>query len=140
MPANYSLELFDLDTPLEDALAFAKRGAKLEPYNQRIRAILAYSLLISGNLEAGILEAERGIALNPGALIFMDGFGYLLTLLGDWRRGPAMIREAIRQNPYYNTIVHYPLWVDWIRQEDYQQAYLETLQLHKPHAVLGPTD
>jgi adenylate cyclase len=136
--SNYSLELFNLDTPLEDALAFAKRGAKLEPYNQRIRAILAYILLISGNLEAGVLEVERGIALNPGALIFMDGFGYLLTLLGDWRRGPAMIREAIQQNPYYSTIAHYALWVDWIRQEDYQQAYLETLHFTNPSLFWDP--
>jgi hypothetical protein len=39
-----------------------------------------------------------------------------MTLFGDWQRGPALINQAIEQNPYYNISVHYALWVDWVRQ------------------------
>jgi len=136
--ANYSLELFDLDTPLEEAIAFAEKGAKLDPTNQRVRGILAYVWFIRNKISEGLAEAERAIALNPNSLILMDNFGYLLTLLGDWRRGPALIREAIKLNPYYNIIVHYALWVDWVRQEDYQQAYLETLNFRTPLLFWDP--
>ena len=124
---NYSLELSDLHTPLEEALAFARKGVRLEPDNQRVRLILAYVLLLRNQLSEGIGEVERGMALNPNSLILMDSFGYLLTLLGDWQRGPALINKVIELNPYYNPIVHHVLWVDWIRQGDYEQAYKETL-------------
>jgi len=57
----------------------------------------------------------------------MAELGYLLTLLGDWKRGPALIGKAIENNPYYSVIVHHSLWVNWIRQGDYEKAYAEIL-------------
>jgi TolB-like protein len=124
---NYSLEFSDLHTPLEEALAFARKGARLEPDNQRVRLILAYVLLLRNQLSEGIAEVERAMALNPNSLLLMDSLGYLLTLLGDWQRGPALISKVIELNPYYNPIVHHVLWVDWIRQGDYEKAYQESL-------------
>ena len=35
-----------------------------------------------------LAEAERALALNPNSLIFLENIGYLMTLLGDWKRGP----------------------------------------------------
>ena len=49
-----------------------------------------------------------------------------------------MIRETVKQNPYYNVIAHYALWVDWIRQENFQQAYLETLNFRTPTLFWDP--
>jgi TolB-like protein len=136
--SNYSLELFDLDTPLEDAVAFAQKGVRLEPGNRRVRLILAYVLLLRNNLAQGIAEVERAIGLNPKSLLHMEHCGYLLTLLGDWQRGPAMIKEAMKNNPFYDIIVHYALWVDWVRQEDHQQAYLETVNFRTPMLFWDP--
>ena len=39
---NFSLELFDRETPLEEAVLFAEKGVQLEPANQRVRLILAF--------------------------------------------------------------------------------------------------
>jgi adenylate cyclase len=50
---NYSLELFDLETPIERAAAFAERGVALDPDNQRIRMIMAFILLFKNDLSAG---------------------------------------------------------------------------------------
>jgi hypothetical protein len=61
-----------------------------------------------------------------------------MTLLGDWERGPALIRKAMRLNPYYSVIVHYALWVDWIRQGGYQEAYLETMNFRTPLLFWDP--
>jgi hypothetical protein len=68
----------------------------------------------------------------------MAELGYLLTLLGDWKRGPALIRKAIETNPYYHVIVHYPLWVDWIRRGDYENAFAETLHFRTPLLFWDP--
>ena len=135
---NYSLELMNLVTPLEDAIGFAEKGVYLNPDNQRARVILAFVRLLSNEIPAGLAEVERALALNPNSLLFMDNIGYLFTLFGDWERGPALIRKAIKLNPYYNITVHYALWVDWVRQEKYQQAYLETLNFRRPMLFWDP--
>jgi adenylate cyclase len=135
---NYSLELFDIETPLEKAVAFAERGVKLDPANQRVRMIMAFILLFKNELSAGLAEIDQALKLNPNSLIFLENIGYLMTLLGDWQKGPSLIKKAIEQNPYYNRIVHYSLWVDWVRQEKYDRAYEETLHFRTPMLFWDP--
>ncbi|MEA3232104.1 MAG: hypothetical protein U9Q05_10170 [Thermodesulfobacteriota bacterium] len=135
---NYSLELMNLVTPLEDAIGFAEKGVYLNPDNQRARLILALTRLLSNEISAGLAEVERALVLNPNSLLFMDHIGYLFTLFGDWERGPAQIRKAIKLNPYYDISVHYVLWVDWVRQEKYEQAYLEALNFRRPMLFWDP--
>jgi len=129
---NYSLELFDLETPLAEAFSFAERGVQLDPANQRARLIRAFVLLINNDVSAGLAECNQALVLNPNSLIFLENIGYMLTLLGDWERGPALIRKAIKLNPYYSVFVHYALWVDWVQQGDDQEAYLETQNFRTP--------
>lgn len=124
---NIAFEYPEVETPLDKALAFAHRGVLLNPADQRARAILAFVRMLANDIPAARAEAERALALNPGSLFFMDNIGYLLTLLGEWERGPALIERAMKRNPYYHTVVHFPLWLNWFRQEEYEQAYLETL-------------
>ena len=135
---NYSLELFDLDTPLEKAAAFAEKGIRLEPANQRARLFMAFVLLFKNELAAGLAETDYTLKLNSNSLINLENIGYLMTLFGDWGRGPALIHKAIEQNPYYNTTVHYALWLDWVRQEQYDNAYGETLHFARPTLFWDP--
>jgi adenylate cyclase len=62
-----------------------------------------------------------------------------MTLFGDWQRGPALINQAIEQNPYYNISVHYALWVDWVRQEN-TTGLRGNPALQKTLVVLGSVD
>jgi adenylate cyclase len=135
---NHTLELFDLETPLEEASVFAEKGVQLEPANQRVRIISAFVKLLRGDIAGGLAETERGLALNPNSLIMLEYIGYLMILCGDWERGPALIRKAVKINPYYNVVVHYPLWADWVRQEEYEKAYLETLNFRTPTLFWDP--
>ena len=130
---NYGTELFELDTAIDEAVAFAQTGVKLDPANQRTRGALAFVLMLANEIVAARAAADRTLSLNPESLIFLDNIGYLLTLLGDWVQGPSLIREAIDINPYYNPIVHHALWLDMFRQQDYQQAYLESLNFRTPN-------
>ena len=136
--SNYSMELMNQVTPLEEAIGFAEKGVYLNPDNQRARVILAFTRLLNDEIPAGLAEVERALALNSNSLLFIDNIGYLFTLFGDWKRGPALIRKAIKLNPYYNITVHYALWLDWVRQEKYEQAYLETLIFRKSMLFWDP--
>jgi tetratricopeptide (TPR) repeat protein len=77
-------------------------------------------------MDTALAEIEAALALNPNSLYFMDTIGHLMTLLGEWERGTALINKAIRLNPFYQTYARYGIWLNWFRQKKYQQAYLET--------------
>jgi tetratricopeptide (TPR) repeat protein len=135
---NYATELFELDTPIKEAISFAQIGVKLDPNRQRTRAALAYALMLADEIPAARMELDRALALNPESLIFIDLLGYLLTLLGDWKRGPALITKAVDTNPYYSVVVHYALWLDLFRRGAYEKAYQETLKLRNPELFWDP--
>jgi hypothetical protein len=44
----------------------------------------------------------------------------------------------MKLNPYYKPVVHYALWLDYLRQEEYQQAHLETQRLKRPSVFWDP--
>ena len=127
-----------METPLQKAVAYAEKGVQLNPEDQRARAILAFCRMLSNDLPAGLAEAEKALSLNPNSLFFMDTIGYLFTLMGEWERGPALIRKAIELNSGHHSYALYALWLDWFRQEKYEQARLETLGFRTPGDFWGP--
>jgi adenylate cyclase len=134
----YSLELPGFETALRKAVEFAERGVQLNPNDQRGRGVLALVRMFSNEIPGARAEVEKALALNPNSLFILDGIAYLMTLLGDWERGPALIRKVISLNPFYNSVVHYGLWLDWFRQEEYEKAHLETLNFRRPAVFWDP--
>jgi adenylate cyclase len=135
----YSLEFPGYETTtLEKAIAFAEKGVLLNPDNQRARAILGFVRMLDNEIPGALAETEKALTLNPNSLYFLDGIGYLMTLLGEWEWGPALIRKAIRLNPYYKPVVHYALWLECLRQEEYERAHQETLRLIRPSIFWDP--
>ena len=134
----YSLDFPGFDNPLEKAIEFAEKGAHIEPNNQRSVATLALVHFYSNELSAAIKESHRALALNPNSLFTVDGIGYIMTLSGEWEQGLTLIRKTIKLNPYYRNVVHYALWVDRLRREDYEGAYSETMSLRRPAVFWYP--
>ena len=128
----YALELPGFETAKDKAVRYAERGVQFDPENQRSRSLLAYIRMLCDEIIAAREEIERAYAMNPDSLFMLDGIGYIMTLLGEWERGPELIRRAIERNPYYKPVVHYALWLDYFRQGKYPEAYLETLNLRTP--------
>ena len=135
----YSLELPGYEaTSIKKAVGFAEKGVLMNPDNQRARAILGLVRMFDNEILGALAETEQALNLNPNSLFILDGIGYLMTLLGEWERGPALIRKAMKLNPYYKPVVHYALWLDCFRQEEYKSAYLETQSLRSPSIFWDP--
>jgi adenylate cyclase len=130
---NYSMELFNRNTPIDKAIEFAQTGVKLDPSSQRSRIILAFALMLANKLSSARIEVKNALALNPESIIFLDNIGYLSTLLGEWQQGTALIQKAIHINPYYDHVVHCTLWLDLFRQGNYGQAHVESLSFRAPN-------
>ena len=93
--ANYSFDVAPIDTPIEEAVALAQRGVRLEPTSQRARAILAMALLCEGELEEGRAEAERALTVCPVSRVYLDFLGWIMTLLGCWERGRQLVDRTV---------------------------------------------
>jgi TolB-like protein len=136
----YSLDIPvpGVDHPLEKAVEYAEEGVHLNPDSQRAVAVLALVRFFNNELVSALREVDRALALNPNSLFIMDGLAYIMILAGGFERGTALAAKAIRLNPYYRPIVHYALWVDGLRREDYEQAYQETMGLRRPMVFWYP--
>jgi adenylate cyclase len=133
----YVFEIPGFKRPLEKAFEFAKNGTRLSPENQRCSAILAYIHMFRNELTAGLAEAERALNLGPETLFMLDVIGCVMTLMGDFERGPALIKKTIQLNPFHGDYAHFVLWVNCLRQKDYEAAYHETLKLTSPALFLN---
>jgi tetratricopeptide (TPR) repeat protein len=129
---NFGLEIVDLPTSLERAAEFARKGIRLDPINRRARMILACVRYLQNRLPEAQNEIETAYQLNPDSLIVLDRIGWLMALVGDWQRGVKWVEKAIRLNPYHRPWVRHALILNWLRLENYEEAYRETFNLMMP--------
>lgn len=134
----YGLGFSGFDTPLEKALKYAEKGIQISPADQRAWVILAFIYLLSDHVSLAKEAVSRALKLSSGSPLNADFFGYVMTLSGDWEKGTALIKKSMKRNPYYSPLVHYPLWVNCLRQKDYEGAYAETMKLQMPYLFWYP--
>jgi adenylate cyclase len=121
--ANTCFEIAPVETSIDEAIAFAHNGVRLDPSSQRAQVALAAALMIKGELEAGRLEAEKAYELNPDSFVYLEWIGWLLALLGDWDRGTGLIRRSLERNPGHIPVALHALWADHIRRGEHEEAY-----------------
>jgi len=130
--ANHVFEVAPVDTPIEDAVAYAQNGVRLEPGSQRAQCALAGARLVKGELAAARDEAQSALDLNPDSLVYLEWIGWLMTMLGEWDRGPELVRRALARNPHVIPVAHHALWLAHLRRGDLEEAYQAALQYHDP--------
>ena len=122
----------------KQAVQHAEKAVALLPNDQRARSTLAYVRMLCDEVAIARKEIDTAYTLNIQSVINLDGIGYIMTLLGDWERGPELIRKAMSLNPYYRPIAHYALWVRALHRKDLEEAYQETVNLRPPSLFWTP--
>lgn len=108
---------------IEDSITAARRGVALAPQDVRCRGVLAYVLLIADETDQARSEAGVALQLAGSSIFWLDSIGYLLTLAGDWERGPQLIRSSVRINPFPRRSSYSALWLDALRRDDLAEAF-----------------
>jgi adenylate cyclase len=135
---SYSLQLLPMESPLEQALAAAHKGAALEPENQLVRTALAHVHFFRKARELFLSEAETALALNPNAPAAIGFLGWLLALYGEWEQGLAILDKGIKLNPHYPGWFHMAPYFFLYHQERYKEAYQEALAFQMPQLFWDP--
>ena len=72
---------------------------------------LAGALLVKDELAASSGRSRNALELNPDSLVYLEWIGWLLTMTGDWERGPNLVRRALDRNPHVIPVAHHALWL-----------------------------
>ena len=134
---NYVFELSDWRRPIDEAIAYAHHGVRLDPADRRTRCVLASALLAKGELQPGETPWTARFGSNPGSLVYLEIIGYLLALLGDWERGIALARRAMERNPHHLPHVLFSLWADHLRARGARAGLPGRPRLSRPGVLLA---
>lgn len=135
---NHVLQLYPVDTPMEKALAFARKGAALEPQNQLVRVALANVYFHNSEKESFFREAEKALALNPNAPATIGCLGWMAALYGDWEHGLALLQKGMDLNPLYPGWYHLAPYCHCYLHGDYEAAYHHARQFQMPQLFWDP--
>jgi adenylate cyclase len=135
---SYALQLAPTESPLEQALVSAQKGAALEPENQISRAALAHVHFFRNARELFLSEAETAMALNPNAPAIIGFLGWLLALYGEWEQGQAILEKGISLNPHYPGWFHMAPFFYFLLQERCEEAYQEAVAFQMPQFFWDP--
>jgi len=72
--------------------------------------------------QEALVEAERGIALEPNNEIINLQMGYVLIMSGDPKKGVNFIKKAMRLNPHYSARALYLQGLAHFCMEDFEKA------------------
>jgi tetratricopeptide (TPR) repeat protein len=130
--ADHAFEVTAIPTPVDEAIAYAHNGVRVDPTSRRARCVLASTLLVKGELAAAREELEDILRASRGSLVYLEIIGFLLTMLGDAERGPALIRAARERNPHCLPHAALGLWFDNLRRGEIERAYASALEYRDP--------
>jgi TolB-like protein len=123
-------------TAIERALTASRRAVDLDPRNMRALQALMTALFFNHELAESMKVGERAFVLNPNDTEFIGEFGTRLASGGQWKRGAAMLKDALARNPgasgYYHAMLAlsaYMLRDDKLSLAEIRQADLNTLPL-----------
>ncbi len=83
------------------ALDSALTGVRLDPHEARCHQFLAQAHRFRGEFGLAVSHMERSAALNPNDANGIAQKGSLLAVVGRAEEGIALIREAMRLNPFH---------------------------------------
>ncbi len=121
-----------LKVSMEKTLEHARKGARLEPRNQYVRAILAYLHLLVGDLDGFFPEAENALVLNPNSLTLSAFLGWTLALAGEWDRGLCLLQKGMASNPHYPPWFHMAPCLHHYANGRFEPAYQQALRIQMP--------
>ena len=89
----------DSEPPMQRALAAARRATQLDGNNTRGLQALMMALFFNQELTEAMRVGEQALATNPNDTELMGELGARMALGGQWRRGAALLDQAIALNP-----------------------------------------
>ena len=127
-----------LDRSLEAGL----RAVKLDPASAIAHSALARTHAYRQELDDFFVHAERAVKLNPNNVFVVVDMGQFMTMLGRADRGSALVRKAMKLNPYHQGWYYIGFFYEHYDKGEYKDALAMAEKMNMPglwymHAFLA---
>lgn len=120
--------------PIERAFAATQTALELDPQNQYANFMLALILYVrEPGFDAFYRTAERAIALNPNDAFVLADLGTWIAYSGEFERGTALVAKAMILNPFHQSWLHWPFFLDLYRKGEYREALAVQRKMDLPN-------
>ena len=118
--------------PLDRALRAAQRAVDLDPTCQHARNVIAQVHFFRRDVPAFRAAAEQAVALNPRDTDTLGVMGNMFTDVGDFDRGPSLVRRALDLNPHAPDWLRFALMFEQLHRGDYAAALAHVARVNMP--------
>ena len=123
---------------LNQAEEMAQQALAQNPKSQMAHIVLASVHASRGRKALCVAECHKAAALNPHNAHKLGNCGYLLAMMGEWGSGLALMRKAMELNPHYPSMYHHVAFMNYYRQEMYEEALVEANRVKMPDLMIDP--
>jgi len=108
----------------EDGLLLAREYLENAMKNPTALAhyLASYMNLYRYQWQEALVEAERGIAIEPNNAIINNHMGFVLTMVGNPKQGLDFIQKAMRLDPHYPAMPLYLEGLAYFHMEEFEKA------------------
>ena len=118
--------------PLDRALEAARHAVRLSPENSETVWALAVAYYFRKQFSEFIESGERALVLGANHADVVADFGFKLSLIGQWKRGLELLKQAKRMSPVHPPKWHFPYALDSYRRQAYDDALTTSLKIDMP--------
>jgi TolB-like protein/Flp pilus assembly protein TadD len=136
----YVIAVSEVEDALDQARTCATKAIQLDPLCQHAYHVMAYVSLQRGDTQDVVDACQRVLELNPNHAYLVGVAAFWLVLAGEYERGLATLRHAIRLNPYYPGWFHHAFFLDYYRRGAYALALTEAQRFNVPDFFWDPLD
>jgi len=128
--------------PLGRSLEAGLRAVKLDPASAIAHSALARTHGYRQEWEEFFVHAERAVALNPNNVFVIVDMGQFMVMLGKPERGSALVRKAMKLNPYHQGWYYIGFFYEHYAKGEYEEAIAMAQKMNLPglwytHAFLA---
>jgi adenylate cyclase len=120
------------------AEGLAREALGVDSDNAQAHIVLCNVAMIREQWDIAAAHASTAAALAPFHPSTLMAAATALALSGDWRRGPALMRESFRLNPRHPGTYHVLPALGRLLEDDDAGALAEASVVHAPGQLWGP--
>jgi len=117
---------------LDRALVAARTAVNLDPASAHARWPLAVTYFHRHDLHLFFEEAEKTLSLSPNDYELRARVGRLMAYAGQWDKGIALIRQAMKLDPYTASWYHFVIGHYHLQRNEYEVALAEYEKINMP--------
>ncbi len=127
-----------IESSLEKGKEYIETAIRLSPNSHEARYVHGLILFCQNDWERSVEEFELTRSISKHNIVTEFGIGFHFCKMNQWDKGLPLVNKAMLLSTNYPSIYHFVPYLDFYRQEKYEQALYEARKIITPGIVYAP--